>query len=175
MLVSDSEDFFWLRHQDRIKVQIDQILSIESPISKSLLCKRVLMAWGITRLGSRINAYFESIFTTMGIHTTEQRNNTIFWKGNGPESYRNYRIAEQDIYKRDADELPAEEVANGVLEILRNQISLSRPDLIKEAARLFGFARIGANVEIAMSLGIQKAVDRGNAYIKDQRISLKEE
>jgi hypothetical protein len=63
--------------------------------------------------------------------------------------------------KRDAEDIPAEEIANGVKEILTHQISLPKDDLVREASKLFGFARSGTNVENAMKKGIVKAVERG--------------
>jgi hypothetical protein len=170
----NSGDFFSYRYEEIIKSQIEEVLTLESPISKDLLCKRVLKAWGIVRLGSRIEAYFDSFFKKMNIQKTKQKNNTIFWKGNTPDTFSIYRVEQQEIDKRDADDLPAEEVANGVREILRNQISLSQEDLIKEAASLFVYTRLGTNVENAMTIGIKKAIDRGYGYIENDRVFSKE-
>ena len=58
-----------------------------------------------------------------------------------------------DSLRRDAEDIPAEEIANGVKGILSHQISLLKEDLVREASKLFGFARSGANVENAMKEG----------------------
>jgi len=47
-------------------------------------------------------------------------------------------------------------------------------DLIKETARLFGYSRIGANVETAMHLVISKALEKGYGFIENGRVILKE-
>jgi hypothetical protein len=46
---------------------------------------------------------------------------------------------------------------------LKEQISLSKEDLIKETARLFGFSKVGNNVDVAMRRGMQVAIENGFA------------
>lgn len=53
-------------------------------------------------------------------------------------------------------------------------ISLNKSDLIKESAKIFGFNRIGGNVESSMSEGISKAISRGFALLEGDRVFLKE-
>ncbi len=91
-----------------------------------------------------------------------------------PDTYSTYRLTEDEYEKRDADDLTYEEIANGIHEILKNQISLTRLDLLRESAKLFGYARIGTNVETAMSSGIKLAIERKHAYAENERISLSE-
>lgn len=171
--IFSSEEFLMAHNFDTIATQIRQVLETEAPISKNLLCKRVLTAWGISRLGTRLSGHFEYIFSQMGITARVYDRNSFFWKvDQDPDKYGIFRTAQFDSQKRDADDLPPEEVANGVSEILSNQISLSKADLIREVARLFGYARIGANVESAMLLGIDKSIERGVAYEEGDRIIL---
>ena len=56
--------------------------------------------------------------------------------------------------------------------MLEAQISLSRDDLFRETARLFGFARLGNIVESSMQQGIDKAIQRGFAKLENDRIIL---
>jgi len=110
----------------------------------------------------------------MGIKFTggERR---FYWNANqNPESYFQYRISELDSQRRDASDISPEEVSNAIHEILENMISLDRSDLIKEAARIFGFNRIGGNVESSMIEGISKAVQRGFAKTEEDRVFLVE-
>ena len=87
--------------------------------------------------------------------------------------YAIYRLSELEIHKRDADDLPPEEVANAVKEILVNQISLPKAELVRETSKLMGYARAGSNVEMAMSFGIEAAVAKGYCVDEDGRIVLK--
>lgn len=171
VLCSSSEDFFMWRHREKIKSQILQVLEIESPITKSLLSKRVLSGWGITRLGSRIYTHFEILFSELRMKQTIDGDKITYWKpDHQPEEYSVFRIATFEPHRRDADDLPVEEIANGIKEILANQISLSHSDLIKEASRLFGYFRIGTNVESAMTKGIQRTLNKGFVKAENGRI-----
>jgi len=135
------------------------------------MLKRVLLGWGIGRMGSRISTHFEIILKELNLKQTNDDGATVYWQQNQePEGYSIYRIAPNESLKRDADELPFHEIANGIREVLKNQISLTKADLVKEAARLFGYARIGTNVEVAMLQGLRKALAKGFARTENERI-----
>jgi len=171
----NSEDFFQYGYRNTIKSQIHEVLAVEAPISKNLLCKRVLLGWGIARMGSRISVHFEIIFKELGLQQTSDNGNIIFWRADHqPETYQLYRLPPNEVLKRDADDLPSHEIANGIKAVLQNQISLTKEDLVRETAKLFGYARLGTNVDIAMQLGIRVALAKGIAKTEGQRIVLNE-
>jgi len=103
---------------------------------------------------------------------TTHNSKIFFWREEQhPSAYSIYRSAKNDYEKRDADDLPPEEISNAIKKTLREQISLSKEDLIRETARLFGFLKVGSNVDIAMRKGIQLAVDNGYAKVQNGRIA----
>ncbi|WP_078349696.1 DUF3320 domain-containing protein [Mucilaginibacter pedocola] len=170
---NSGEDILLPQNRARIKAQLFNVLQTEAPISKNLLSKRVLSAWGISRMGARISTHFDSIISQMALQSTGNGQNTFYWgNGQNPDSYSQYRVPLNDAQKRDADDLPPQEIANAVRQILINQISLAQPDLVREAAKVFGYARIGTNVELAMQAGIALAVQMGYAVLKDGRVLL---
>jgi hypothetical protein len=167
VLCNSSEDFLFPSNKIKIINQINKVLEVEAPVSKNLLCKRVLSAWGISRNGSRLSSYFESLFSGMHLRQTEYGNNVFFWKQDqDPSAYLIYRSAENDADKRNADDIPPIEIANAARQVLKEQISLSKEDLIRETARIFSFSKVGSIVDIAMRQGVQLAVE--NEYAKEQ-------
>jgi len=171
--LSLSDEFYNTRYYNKIKNQILYIIQKESPISHNLLSKRILNAWGISRLGSRLNGFLFEIYTELDLKETEQNGSYFYWKQEqNPETYNTFRIPENDDQKRSAEDLPKEEIAAGVVEILTNQISLPVDDLVKETARLFGYARMGGNVEQAMKTGIEYALRKGIIAENNERIVL---
>jgi len=62
----------------KITDQIKKVLEVEASISKNLLCKKVLSAWGISWNGARLNNYFENLFAEMDIHKISYGNNVFF-------------------------------------------------------------------------------------------------
>ncbi|HEY3371694.1 MAG TPA: DUF3320 domain-containing protein [Prolixibacteraceae bacterium] len=168
-----SDEFFESRKMQKILNQICQVIQIEAPISHTLLSKRILMAWGITRLGVRLNDYLESLYTQLSLRYNHQNGTFFYWKQEqNPELYKSFRVPMNETQKRNSEDLPREEIAAGLLEILTNQISLPEDDLIKETARLFGYARIGANVEQAMKQGIEYALKRNMIRKNNDRMVL---
>jgi len=160
--------------KDSVANDLMTILQKEAPISKALLCRRILQAWSISRLGSRIEAFFDLLFKQMSISHTQGRQR-FYWNINqDPTSFIKYRVSDLETHRRDALDISPEEVSNAVHEVLENNISLSKTDLIKESAKLFGYNRIGGNVELSMMDGIIKALERGFAIVEDERVFLKE-
>lgn len=171
VLSSSSNDFLDFANTSKIKNQINQVLEIEAPIKKNLLAKRVFAAWNISKLGSRIKAHFEMLLSQMEIKQTDKNEDIVFWNSTlDSENYKGYRVATINGQKRDAEDIPSDEIANRVKEILNNQISLPKEDLIREASKLFGFARAGTQAELAMKKGIELALNEGVFLKKDGRI-----
>lgn len=171
--LTSSDDFFNSQLQSKIEKQINQVLEIEAPISHSLLSKRILNAWGISRLGVRLNDYLTSIYSLMDLKYTSQKGVKFYWnKEQDPTKYNTFRVAGEDNSKRDPSDLAKEEVVCGVKDVLTNQISLPENDLIREVAKVFGYARLGGNVEYAMKMGIDFAVSKGFIINRDERIIL---
>lgn len=160
-----SEDFMQPGHRSFIMSQIKEVIEVEAPISRSLLCKRVLAAWGISRLGQRLDGYLEELLSVGRFRTTLHENIIVYWFSE--EQLKDYTSFRSGI--RDAVDLPPEEVANAMKYILTNEISLPTTDLSKLCAQLFGFARSGSNVDNAMHRGMESAVEKGYLKVEDGR------
>lgn len=175
-VATTSADAFLQPHNGkRIREQIDQVLEKESPISKPLLYQRILASWGIARAGGRIAAHLDSLIVDMGIRQTKHRKQVFLWKmTQHPNSYKVYRLSKNDAQKRDAEDLPPEEIAVAIRHILKAQLSLPKADLIRESARLFGYARLGAKVDEAMQIGIDVAIKHGFVITDGDRIVYQE-
>ncbi|WP_055669702.1 hypothetical protein [Desnuesiella massiliensis] len=73
------------------------------------------------------------------------------------------------------EDICPEEISNGIKYILQNQISLLKPDLIKEVWKLFGFARGSSSMEEIINEGIHMAVKRNFVKVNDnERIVIAE-
>jgi very-short-patch-repair endonuclease/DNA polymerase III delta prime subunit len=171
-VINASADLFVQRQSnDRIRKQISQVLDMESPISKSLLYRRVLAAWGIGRAGTRITAHLDAMIADMTVRQSRQGKQLFLWKKiQHPNTYLLYRLPADETQKRDAEDMPQEEIANGIRSILQQQLSMPKSDLLRESARLFGYTRMGSKVDEAMQLGIEVAIERGYVTENNDRI-----
>lgn len=162
-VIFSSDTFFSPEHNNLIKKQLEKVILHEAPISKSLLCKRILSAWGISRLGQRCDSRIETLLNDNNYYRTEYDGLIFIWFSKEQCcEYKTYRLSSTS--ERDAVDLPPNEVANAMKKILTDEISLPTTDLIRLGAHTFGFARSGTNVEAAMLRGLKMAI--GNGYAK---------
>ena len=149
--------------------QIEKVLSKEAPISRNLLSKRLITAWGITRMGARLDRRIEELISIMNLKKTETKDNIFYWSKEATTSdYSVFRLPEDDASRRSMEDIAPEEISNGIKYILQNQISLLKPDLIREVWKLFGFTRGSAAIEVAVNEGIEMAVKRNFVKVDDQ-------
>ncbi len=166
-----ADEFLWPQQRERIKGQLMAVVTAEAPLSKELLCKRVLNAWGIARQGTRISTYFDALISELDVRQTQHGQRTFFWKENdNATAYKTFRVAASDEWRREADDLPPEEIANVIMEVLRQQISLSRIDLMREVARIFGYSRIGNNLKQAVNEAIDYAAEKSMLTLHNDRV-----
>jgi len=160
-----SEEFFYPGHKNTILNQIKEVMEIEAPISRLLLCKRVLAAWGISRLGQRLDGYLNELLISGNFFVSYSENLAFYWLNE--EHYLQYSSFRKGM--RDAVDIPPEEIANTMKYILTDEISIPTIDLSKLSAQLLGFARGGSNVDAAMQRGMVKAIDKGYLKIENGR------
>ncbi len=168
------EDFQTAEAKKRVLLCIEKIVCTEAPVSRHLVLKKVLGAWGIARTGSRTERIFDEAAAKADLRITESNGAKFFWRTDQePAEYAQCRIPD-GAEKRGMEDICTEEIAAGVMCILRSQISASRSDLIRETAKLFGFTRSGGVIETAVNSGIACAASRGLLTIEDNdRIVLK--
>ena len=156
-----SEMFLQSSSNYSIVLKTTEVLSFEAPVSESVLMRRVLQSYGITRIGARIQAKMKQILASMGLTTTTQNSETFYWDlHQSPDLYPYYRISGSDENKRDVKDVPVQEAANAICQVLLDQFSLSEEDLIRESAKLMGYSRTTANVIAVFSEAIRYAADQ---------------
>lgn len=155
-----------------VRKQIQQVVNGEGPISRSLLVKRVLQSWGITRTTSRVERHLDEIMRELELQTTTYEETVFYWPQElDPKQYEHFRVAEDEQDRRSAEDLPPEEVANALKELLFNQGSLPVEDMTRETVKLLGYSRSGSALERAVQAGLQVAINRGRAELENGRIS----
>ena len=154
-----AEEFYLPQNASIVMAQILEVINTEAPISSSLLTKRVIALWGMTRAGNRIVSYMKDLCSRMRLHTTKTLNGTFYWKADQqPEQYDEFRAPRNDLERRNMDLICREEIASAVKNVLETQVSLPREDLKREVYKLFGFSRIGQSMDAYINEGINYAV-----------------
>ena len=136
-----------------IAERIRTVLEQEGPISESLLTRRVVQSFAISRAGSRIQMYLAELYRSMKLRTTLQGGERFYWREDqDPRAYAGFRANGEGDGKREPRDIPVQEAANAVCLALEEQFSLPEGDLIRAAANLMGFSRMGTAVN-ALFLG----------------------
>ena len=158
---------------EKITRCINDILSAEAPMNKKTLAKKTFSCWGISRPGANMKSLFESAFEKADTKVTVAGENEYVWCASQvPEEYDICRIVYNKDEKRDIDDVAPEEIAVGIKAIMSRQIAMSRDDLLREVAHLFGFTRMTETLETSVSFGIKAAKTRGwVGFSDDGRVS----
>ena len=169
----DSEFFASPESTMIIKRQIETVLEVESPVCRDVLCKRVLEAWGISRMGARINRRFDELLTAMRVKITSRGDTVFLWREDcDPNLYEDFRTSSsEDAARRNLEHIPPEEIAASVRHILKMQIGLPREDLEREVAKIFGFGRCTEPMTKCIADGIDIAVARKWAALDGSRVN----
>ena len=156
--VLNAEDFLLPRYAAGIRKKLEAVIQAEAPVSENLLIKRVVQSYGITRTGSRIQKYMDGILANMDLLTTSSEDRRFYWRADqDPTTYDQYRLSVNDEDRRDAKDIPVQEAAAALCRVLYEQVSMGREDLIREAAKAMGFARLGTAVTALLTDAIAYA------------------
>ncbi len=135
------EEFHALEMRLFIRQQMLDVIQQEAPICENLLKKRIISAWGFPRSTVKIQAVLNDCIPK-DRPVTQFGEGRVFWNADqSPEEYRDYRVngtAEQD--KRAIDEIPIEELANAMRELLTDFAAIEQDALFLETLKLFGFS-----------------------------------
>jgi hypothetical protein len=172
---ANSDEFLSYIYTQRQIKQIQEIVETEGPILKNLLGKRLLEAWGIGRMGGRLQRRFDELLDLAKLNQNKESNqDSCFWRiEQSSEEYSDYRIFAPDQTKRSIEEIPEKELINGLTHVLQQLISLPEEDLIREAAKEFGFARTGNQVKDRISQCIRVMMNKNIVVESESKIKLK--
>ncbi|HET6383165.1 MAG TPA: DUF3320 domain-containing protein [Armatimonadota bacterium] len=164
--IGEQEDFYKLSTTLILASQIEQVVREEGPISIGLLSQRLARAWGMTRVSSRVEARIQDVFRQVRPVTTQVGGSIWLWpRGMNPEDYSGYRTPGKDPdERRGPQDLPPQEIANAIADVVRRQVSLPESDLVREVAHLFGFHRTGAALDAAIRQGLDMALRGGKIH-----------
>ena len=133
--------------------------------------RKVLAAWEISRTGTRVDNIFQAAIRDVQKSETKEGEQIFYWRSDqAPETYDHYRAEDQSGNHRSMDEIAVQEIFSAVMEVVTEQIRLSREDLIRETARKFGYTRLGAVIEKAVGDAILYGINRGRIREIDGKI-----
>ena len=162
---ADSALFSQGEYTSLVAKDIRSIIKAEAPISRRLLIKRLLSNYGIGRNGARIDAYLSDVFKALGL-VTSGSDDIFFWQSaEQRDSYSIYRTESE----REALDVAPEEVAQAMMQVLREQFAIDEEGIITEASRLLGYASVRENVLASMKRGLAYGIEHGIIIYDSER------
>lgn len=157
----------------RVRDLVRFIVDTEAPLLFGSLCSEVTSVWGIKRIGSRIRAVVKDAVKQNNFVIRRSGKREFVWtKALAEEPYKIFRIpSEKDPKLRKAAEICPEEVANAACQVLNMHISMSKDDLTRETATLFGIRRLGDRMRLFFDEGIELMQKNGWCQVEgDNRV-----
>ncbi len=166
------ESFLLPMAQPKICDAIRQVIAQEAPVSRKVVQKRILAAWGMSRMSQKAEAVFQKAFQTVMPSSTGEGEQEFFWRDDQiPSAYTAFRCG-TGTGKRSIEEICPEELCSAVMAVLRTCVSAPLPELNRAAAKSLGFVRMTPALDAALSQAVTLAVSRGVAKIDGEQVVL---
>lgn len=157
----DPEDFF---------VYVNEVANVckyfvknEGPISQRLLIKKVLNQYGISRNTKQTKDVFYRIL--LDFTTTYTGQVAFYWQDELQRlNLSKYRKCNGE---RDFTDIPKEEIAIAISDIMKDKLSLNEAELIKEITSAFGFNKVSDITKAVSLLGIEYALEKKIIRLED--------
>ena len=167
------DDLFAARHRGELDKIIDQVLVAEAPMHVDVLARRVGAYFGIGRLTQRVTDQVRSVLAERGRWGDED--NVVWRRDQDPSAIPPVRVAGQGASaRREIEEVPLCEVAAAARIVVERAVGIPANDLVRDAARLLGFARVTERVIERVASGVRLAarrelirIDAGKATLPD--------
>lgn len=159
-----ADDFFDVHHTAEVMAVIRRVIDGEAPIVPQLLCRRICPHWGISKVTRRVEKRLHAVLASSPGDSAPVEFGGALWSPGQDPAACGFRVAGDDpASRRDAQDLPVDEVASAARFILQGAVAIARADLERETAHLFGYARIGRRVAQAMAAGVDRLLESGRA------------
>jgi hypothetical protein len=165
-----SESIYEFHHRKKIKSQIMEVINQEAPFSKSLLYRRILQAWNVSRAGARLDAHLDSIIQEAGLASVKHLQS--FYVSADPHT-SNLKMAHyrtNDVEKRSIEDIAPEELVIAVTEAVYQNLSIEEEELLRYTAGLFGFAKVGRQIDASIRYAVDLEVNQGRIVRENGRV-----
>ena len=157
-----SEQYFY---RD-LKGMVKAILEIEAPLSEDLLLKRIAWCFEREKVTSTVRNTYDKRMSGYKSYGIIRRNGFLYLDTGKEIQFR----VPGDI-ERDIRQIAPEELAAGMFEILKQNVTVDKNGLYHALATLCGMARVGKTANEAMDAALDTLRDR--IIIDGEQISIK--
>ncbi|MET9969401.1 DUF3320 domain-containing protein, partial [Streptomyces sp. NPDC006356] len=150
-----------LQDPDAIDVVADVaqcVIDVEGPVEEEVIFTRVRLAWGVGRAGQVVRDRISRALKRLVRRGIVVRIGTAYDRpGRGLE----YARTATERCSRKVGEVPAPERQLVIRNVVEEGPGVHREDLLREAARFFGWSRLGSEIRDALTSDIDKLIADG--------------
>ncbi len=164
-------DLFAPKHVAELQKIIEQVLAAEAPMHISLLTRRVAMYFGVAKPTSEIAARVAEVGQDMFAACWEP--NVVWRRDQKHHDLPSVRVAASNPQtRRDVTQVPLMEIAAAIRVVTERAQGIAAADLVRESAKLLGFARFTADVKSRIERGLEVATFANAVAMVDGRVQL---
>lgn len=154
-----ADPFAW----SALRRAVEQVLRTESPVHEDLVAQRIAWQWGFNTT-KKVRGAVADIVLTLSREGLCERAGSFLWLDNS----FNVRVpvGDDENVRRDVEHIPPEELQEAVYRLLHDAHAATEDELLTQVGRLFGFARIGAKIRVALDEALA-ALQASGAVTKD--------
>ena len=143
--IQDMTDFFY------------GVIRVEAPVHRDLLNDRFKTVWGASRVGHQMRSTIDKALKRAH---PEGPDNHGFFRIDNPGALE-VRVPEDGYGERKASQVAPEELELALKLIVRDATTIDERTLIKQTAAVFGWRRVGPDVEDALRQSIKRLLSTG--------------
>lgn len=171
------ERFYDADTAPHVQEALVELVGGEAPIAFEFAARRVADSFGVDRFGARARAVIEELVRSARLVIEDDHGVQLLWPaGADPAAHTGFRPDAEAVGRpvpkslpaREADDLSTRELANGALWLLETWGAMQRQDLVRETARLFGFARVGRRIEERIEAALEHLRSTERAVFDDE-------
>lgn len=149
------------RFSSGLEALVARIVEAEGPVHEDLLAERLKEVCGVERAGSNVHSNVtEAILTAMSRKQIERRSQRNFlWRKDAP--LNTFRVP-SNSFRRPIEWIHREEISLAILYLVEDQFGISRADLGRAVARIFGLERASAETCDSILEVADQLVERGS-------------
>jgi hypothetical protein len=150
-----------------------QVVESEGPIHKDVAATRLARAWDLDRVGERMLNAVKSAWRTLSREKLLRIQGDFLWPSRESFQLVVRQPNPSDHHsRRSIDEIPPEEIAVAIKNLVRDSLSIERDKLLRYVARIFGFDRAGNHIQKALENALEELVEARQLVILEERVSL---
>lgn len=165
------ESFYDYASIQKMTALMNEIIQYEAPIVEEDLFRRVMSAWDITTLGSKVKEILKDAADRTNAFVVLDDYKNTYWRSR--DEYENGAVCR--AYKEDKRKfqyIPDDEIIATIIEVLKDQISLNPSNLCKEVFKIHGYTSLGQEAQNNVLSCAEYLVNQGKLVEEDGRYVL---